>query len=700
MLRRASPATDATVPRPDRPLRFGVRSIGIALKAHRLERFLGGRYQFEFLPPGIPASKSMDGLAGWGIKGTARAEAGRRGLPYLALEDGFLSTAGLGGRRDPALSLTADLVGMHYDASRPCELETLIQDGGVSAEELEDAARLIGLMRRACLGKYNGAPDVTADDPVFADGPPVIVVDQIRRDRSIAGGGCGPETFEAMLDAAVAENPGSKVIARVHPVEGKGGRRGHLRSLAAARGVTVFDRDVSWMSLARGAGRVYVATSMAGLEGLIAGAPVTCFGMPIYAGWGLTQDRSRCPRRTARPTLEALVATIYLRYARYLSPLDGQPCPALEVARLLAARRRRDSETAGVSHILGVQRWKDYHVRPFVQGDRTAVTYTMNTDVALQRQRRQGGRIIVWSSREPEDLAERCAAQSATLVRMEDGFLRSVGLGANLEPPSSLVLDSRGVYYDPGRPSDLEHLLQTAEFDADLIAQAASLRRQIVERRLSKYNVGSAATGAPFAGAGDRLRVLVPGQVANDASVRRGGGRVGDNLGLLEAVREARPDAFIVYKPHPDVEAGLRPGAVDPARALVLADAIAPLTSIAHLLNDAQEVHTLTSLAGFEALLKGLSVATYGLPFYAGWGLTKDREVCPRRTRRLQLDELIAATLVLYPRYVDPTSGWPCEAMDVVNYLTFLLLRTDPVGLIKKGRSRGLAQRWFRRRRI
>ncbi len=395
-----------------------------------------------------------------------------------------------------------------------------------------------------------------------------------------------------------------------------------------------------------------------------------------------------------------MIATIYLRYARYLSPLDGKPCSALEVARLLAVRRRRDAETQGVNHILGVHRWKDYHVRPFVQGDRSTVTFTMDPDVALERQRRTGGRIIVWASREPDDLAERCAAQSAPLLRMEDGFLRSVGLGANLEPPSSLVLDRLGVYYDPGRPSDLEHLLQTADFSPDLLATATALRQSIVERRISKYNVGSASTGQPFAAAGERLRVLVPGQVANDASVLRGGGAVADNLGLLEAARAARPDAFIVYKPHPDVEAGLRPGGMTPEQALALADAIAPRASIAHLLDESQEVHTLTSLAGFEALLKGLPVATYGLPFYAGWGITEDREKCARRTRRLSLDELIAATLVLYPRYVHPTSDWPCEAMDVVDYLTFSLLRADPLVLLKRSRRRGLMKRWVRPRGV
>ena len=680
------------------PLRFGVRSIGVALKARRLERFLDGRYRFEFLPPGVPAPKGLHGLAGWGVKGwSAAAEARRLGLPYLALEDGPLSTSGLGGRGDPGLSLTADLLGVHYDASRPSELEQLIQDGPEpSQDELEAVRALMALMTEANLGKYNGAPDLEPSDPIFAEGAPVIVVDQIQGDKSIAYGGCGPETFAAMLDAAVAENPGCKVIARVHPIDGKKrGRVGHLRPLAEARGVEVFDRDVSWMSLCKHAARVYVATSLAGLEALIAGVPVTCFGLPIYAGWGLTDDRQACERRTARPSLEALVSAVYRRYARYLSPLDGGRCTANDLARLLAFRRRRDSETQGTSHVLGVHRWKDFHVEPFVKGRRTRLTYTMDPELALTRQRQQGGRIVVWASREPPDLAHRCAAQGAPMVRIEDGFLRSVGLGANLEPPSSLVLDRAGIYYDPSRPSGLEEILQTAAFSAALLQEAAELRQSILRARLSKYNVGSSDVSDLFAAAGGRRRVLVPGQVENDASVLRGSGRVRSNLGLLKAARAARPDAYIVYKPHPDVEAGLRPGAIPPEEALRHADALASRTSIAHVLDQADEVHTLTSLAGFEALLKGLAVSTYGMPFYAGWGLTTDQETCERRTRRLVLDELVAGTLILYPRYVHRPSGWPCGAAEVVNFLTFSLLRADPVGLLVKNRTLPLLKRWL-----
>jgi capsular polysaccharide export protein len=693
MLRRASPDLEPQGPDRARPLVYGVRSIGVALRGPRLRRFLEGRARFVFLPPGVPAPRGIDGLAGWGAKGTARAEAGRLGLPYLALEDGFLRTAGLGGRKDRSLSLTADPVGVYYDAAAPSALERLIADWqAIGSGELADARRLMALMREANLGKFNGAPDVADDEPILADGPPVLVVDQIARDMSISGGGCSAGTFAAMLDAAMAENPGRRIVARVHPFEGVGGRKGHLRELAARRGVMVYDRDVSWMSLARRAARVYVATSQAGLEALIAGVPVTCFGLAPYSGWGLTDDRMACPRRTARPTLEAVVAAAYLRYCRYLSPLTGEPCSALEIARLLAARRRRDAETAGITHVLGVHPWKHRAVRPFVQGRRSTVTWTMRPEQALKRQEADGGRIVAWSSRAPEDFAERCAAQGAPFVRMEDGFVRSVGLGANLEAPWSLVLDRSGVYYDPSGPSDLETILQTGDFPTELVERAAALRRQITAANLSKYNVGSPEIGALMQPSAGRRRILVPAQVANDASVMRGGGRIKDNLGLLRAVRESNPDAFIVFKPHPDVESGIRPGAAPADQVSRYADVVADRMSMAHLLDQVDELHTLTSLSGFEALLRQIPVTTWGLPFYAGWGITVDHEACPRRTRKLSLDELVAGTLITYPRYVDRSSEWPCEAEDVVGKLSFWLLQRDTKGLLGRRRTKTLVR--------
>jgi len=140
------------------------------------------------------------------------------------------------------------------------------------------------------------------------------------------------------------------------------------------------------------------------------------------------------------------------------------------------------------------------------------------------------------------------------------------------------------------------------------------------------------------------------------------------NLALLEAVRAANPDAFILYKPHPDVLAGHRIGAVPDAAARRFADHVVADGSPAALLAVADELHTMTSLAGFEALLRGRRVVVYGRPFYAGWGLTADIQHFDRG-RRLTLAQLVAATLILYPRYLDPRTRLPCGPEVVIERL-------------------------------
>ena len=84
--------------------------------------------------------------------------------------------------------------------------------------------------------------------------------------------------------------------------------------------------------------------------------------------------------------------------------------------------------------------------------------------------------------------------------------------------------------------------------------------------------------------------------------------------------------------------------------------------SLDSVLSLCDEVHTMTSLVGFEAIMRGIKVYTYGLPFYAGWGLSRDALSCGRRRRELCVDELAAAALLLYPRYIDPLTNGLCEA--------------------------------------
>ena len=245
---------------------------------------------------------------------------------------------------------------------------------------------------------------------------------------------------------------------------------------------------------------------------------------------------------------------------------------------------------------------------------------------------------------------------------LEDGFIRSRGLGARFLPGASYSLDARGAYYDPRQASTLETILAEGGFAPELIARAAALRGEIVRRGVSKYNLSPGAALPDLPARGGRRIILVPGQVEDDASVRLGGGAIRTNLGLLRAVREEEPDAFILYKPHPDLEAGFRRGRLRAPDLVGLADAVAGGVPLPALLPLVDAMHTLTSLSGFEALLRGLPVTCWGQPFYAGWGLTEDRAPLPpgRRGVARSIDELVAAALILYPRYLDPVTLLPC----------------------------------------
>jgi capsular polysaccharide export protein len=297
---------------------------------------------------------------------------------------------------------------------------------------------------------------------------------------------------------------------------------------------------------------------------------------------------------------------------------------------------------------------------------------------AVTEASRRGDRLYVWASHEPAWLAGAAAEAGLTLTRIEDGFLRSAGLGSNFAPPLSLVFDDAGIYFDPARESGLERFLNDPDFPPPALrAEARRLRVFLAENGLTKYNVGNMAKSpSPLKEGGEintaicgSRTILVPGQVKDDASIRRGAPKIKRNLDLLAAVREAAPDATILYKPHPEIEAGNRRGAVPERDARRYADRILTGWNAASALALVDEVHTMTSLMGFEALLRGIPVTTYGLPFYAGLGLTTDQLAWPRPRRRVDLDTLVAASLLAYPRYHDPDTTYPTDAFATATWL-------------------------------
>lgn len=624
----------------------------------------------------VRSPAEADAVLAWGRKPSAeRAEAlaRRHGLPLLRLEDGFLRSLALGPDAPP-WSVVLDDEGIYYDASRPSRLERLIA-AGVDAAQAARAEALRLAWCEARVSKYNLARD---RDPASLVRPgDVLVVDQTAGDAAITHGGADASSFARMLEAALDEHPGARVLLKVHPDVLSGRKRGHfsperLTPGAAARVVWLAD-PVHPPDLLQQVAAVYVVTSQMGFEALLWRRPLRCFGLPFYAGWGLSTDELPLPRR-APAGLEALVHAALVDYPRQVHPHGGARCtPEALVQAVGWLRQQRQKDPERVTAV-GFSWWKRPILRRFMPGSQV--------QFQSARQPLAGGEhLVLWGRATPP-----AGGTPASVRRVEDGFLRSVGLGAEMRQPLSWVVDAQGLYYDATAPSQLEQWLQSGELPAALRARAAALRQRILAARLTKYNLAGRAWQRP---AGDRPVLLVVGQVEADESLRWGAPGLRRNADLLRAARAERPDAWLVYKPHPDVVAGLRRAGDGEAQAQASADEVVVDVPIDLLIEQVDEVHVLTSLAGFEALLRQRRVVCWGAPFYAGWGLTEDRVALPRRQRRLDLDSLVAAALILYPRYVDPASGLPCPPERAIDAL--LAWRERP----PEGRARRAARRWL-----
>ncbi len=588
-----------------------------------------------------------DWVGVWGKSPTAprgEAVADLTGRPVLRVEDPFLRSVRLGREGAAPLGLLIDRHGVHFAADVPSDLERLLtthplDDSDLLRRSREGMARI----KAGNLSKYNLCdPEAAPPAPGY-----VLVIDQTRGDASIGQGGATAATFREMLFVAMDEHPGARILIRSHPETLAGHRQGHYGPEDCGMGNIAFaDPALSPQALLDGAVAVYTVSSQMGFEAILAGHRPRVFGQPFYAGWGLTEDQAPVYRRQRKLTRAQLFAAAMILYPVWYDPCRDRLCSFEEALAQLEAEVRAFREDRHGHVAAGMRRWKHRHLQRAFGRDRPLIFRADPAEAAAEAMRTGRG-LLVWGGGTD--------VPAPHLRHVEDGFLRSRGLGAALTPPLSLVADRRGIYYDPRRPSDLDALINAGPPPGGE-DRARRLMRQLRQAGLSKYNTGTGALPALPAG----HRILVPGQVEDDASVILGAGEVRGNLALLRRVRADNPGAVLIYKPHPDVEAGLRPGRID---ADGLADLILPGADPAALLDLVDEVWTMTSTLGFEALIRERPVTCLGVPFYAGWGLTRDLGASvPHRTARPTLAALVHAVLIAYPRYTDPVTGLPCPA--------------------------------------
>lgn len=667
------------------PKRFGVMSYGITRIPH-LKSFLAGEWErLSFFK-----KSHINAVVTWGLRPNskwARAYALKKNLPLISLEDGFLRSIDLGVNGAPPLSMVKDDLGIYYDASQPSRLEKLISQINFEDNlQLKDQAqKALDLVLHHKLSKYNLAPHIELEPKTKKR---VLLVDQTLNDASIQYGGATQETFRHMLQTAIDEDPDSEIWIKTHPDVVSGKKLSNFESAKISKLITsgrirLIAQEISTDSILQQVDRVFVVTSHVGFEALMRGLPVRCFAWPWYAGWGLTQDSAERDegiklRRSEKRTTLQLFAAAYLQYSHYIEPETGKPGSVFDVIEYLALNKQHLERTRGTLYCVGLSLWKRAVVKPFLQTLSNRIRFVSLKKVLKKKDWSPEEKVLTWGQKNQSSLVNHLKSLEVSIWHMEDGFVRSVGLGSELRRPYSLVLDQEGIYYDPNSKSELEKILQNSHFSKDELKRAQRFREKLLKLRLSKYNVGAEKYQRPST---TKKIILIAGQVEDDASIVRGSPQIQTNRELLVKVRELNPNAYLIYKPHPDVVSGNRSANSMKGFDLnLIVDEILEEVAIIDLIEHVDEVHSMTSLVGFEALLRAKKVVCYGAPFYAGWGLTEDKVLIPHRTRTLSLEELIAAVLLKYPSYWFPhsTSGL-VRPEKVLDYLYSEKLKSETI---------------------
>jgi len=255
------------------------------------------------------------------------------------------------------------------------------------------------------------------------------------------------------------------------------------------------------------------------------------------------------------------------------------------------------------------------------------------------------------------------------LLLLEDGFIRSFGLGVDGCPSFSIIKDDIGIYYDATTPSKLENILNNYDFKTDkkLMQIAKEARAKMIKYQISKYNNFKNVDLSYLNN--KKEKVLIVAQTYGDSSLEYG---LGNSFSTKEMITDAiknNPNAEIYIKIHPDVLSGKKKSDIKdndiPKSCHILTDNANPIT----LMNYFSKIYTKTSGMGFEALLLDKLVYTYGMPFYASWGLTNDKLKCNRRDRILTIDELFAGSYILYTDYYNPYLKKESNILEVIDYI-------------------------------
>lgn len=626
----------------------------------------------------------------------------KRNVYYL--NDGFLlSELNYADQSEP-ISLVLDSFGSYLDSRKISDLENMLNAFDFSKEPkvLKKAKDLLEFVKSQKITKYR-QKFVSDVRHIYGEKESQRVLVVGHYSKAIGAGYLNPNQYSNfdLVRIAAVENPGAQIIFKPHPRAFRENIRGDINPAGLNGMCQIIDFDLAMDQALETVDQVYTVSSFAGVESIIRGVKTTVLGTPFYAGWGVSDDRCEMPRRARKLNVLEIFSVIYVVYPTYFDGIYKKIIDPVDLPLVLSRQSRENSYGDALvtmkvgkeevtfdlmngikkAILVGFSAWKQaFYSKVLSEYDciflpidcsakefRDVVTRVPNIE------------IFVWGYKEKPEFLQIVKEKNIVLHRIEDGFVRSLDLGASKSLPASVAIDGEHLYYDARGESNLERILAKYDFSGNksLMQDAKRCMDLLISSRVSKYNHIESKELSDIFSADKKKNILVIGQVEGDASIEYGCEKKISNNDLVIMACLENPDANIYYKPHPDVLSGYREAESDPKLVESYATVIYDHIALADALDNVGHVYTITSLAGFEALIRGIKVTTIGCPFYAGWGLTDTRQSNMRRNRRLSVEEIFAGAYILYPKYFNLVTSESSSAIEVIEGISTLRKKKD-----------------------
>ncbi len=610
----------------------------------------------------------------WGIgketNKSAEIEATSKAIPIIRLEDGLIRSFS---SDESTYSLYQSKDGIYYDFTNNSNVENLLNSDWIpSSKDNEDYNLSLEMINKYNISKYNEHPDIHST--YFSTTKKnLLLIDQTFNDHSVLFGNANEQSFYNMLIHALNQSDVYNIYVKIHPEVISGKKTGYLYNLINNLPqeqkdlINIISGNYNVPSIFPYVDAIYVVTSQVGFDALLREKQVFCFGSPFYSGWGITNDMVKGKFRHKERSIKDIFIAIMFYCTTYINPFTKKKGTILDLIEYISLQKRHSNKKDITFY--KTKLWKRGILERFLNTSKSNTNFIFELNNAPLFKEL----VATWGYKfipEIKNVRQKCC--------IEDGFIRSAGLGSNIEDPLSLVVDYNGIYFNPHTESDLEKILNYENFTQYEIKQAEKVISELFNKKITKYNVGTIDNNLKNIKENhlNQKIILAPGQVEDDASIMLGAQEINTNYKLLSAIAEYNPNSVIIYKPHPDVLVGNRKGNINDEQFKLLQKTYPQVTfyiekqaNIIDCFNIANEVHVITSTSGLEAILRNKKVVTYGLPFYGGYGLTVDMATYPRKRKNLSKEELILGCYLLYPRYLLPKEKRFHNAVGTINYL-------------------------------